>query len=90
MYLILIVRLRLLPLGIYTYGGSYSSGSKGFYRSATYQPVLTLEGRKKSGAGYYNGSAWEPCLVKYYDGSVWQNCDVKYYDGTGWIPVGAP
>lgn len=77
---------------LYLWGGSYSSGTKRFYRSSNYAPQLTLEGRKKGGMGYYNGTDWETCQIKYYVDSTtgWQDCEAKYYDGNDWIPVGGP
>ena len=36
-------------------------------------------------AGYYNGSAFVPCVPMYYDGTNWIECEWKYYNGTTWI-----
>lgn len=76
---------------LYLWGGSYSSGTKRFYRSSNYAPQLTLEGRKKSGVGYSaDGSTFEACSVNYWDGNAWNECEVQYWDGNNWIPVGGP
>lgn len=75
---------------LYLWAGSYSSNTKRFYRSSNYAPELTLEGRKKSGAGYWDGSAWRTCAVKYWTGSAWQECEAKYWNGSSWVGVGAP
>lgn len=80
------------PWFLYLWAGSYSSNTKRFYRASTYAPELTLEGRKKGGVGYYNGSSWEKCQIKYYVDSTtgWKDCEAKYWNGSAWVPVGAP
>lgn len=76
---------------IYMYCSSYT-GDYQFKKKSEVCPYLILEGRKKGGVGYYNGSTWETCQVKYYVDSTtgWQECEVKYWDGSAWVPVGGP
>ena len=86
-------------LYIYIWHGTYTAGSStsdnyGFHKNASGSITATLdiEGHKKGGVGYFDGSDWQPCQIKYYVDSTtgWQDCEAQYWDGNDWIPVGAP
>lgn len=56
---------------IYIWSGGYSTNAKGFYRSASYQPVLVLTGRKTSNFKMYDGNEWVECNASYRDNGRW-------------------
>jgi hypothetical protein len=48
-----------------------------------HRPLKTL-----SGFPHWNGTAWEPTLLRYWDGTAWSLVDLKTWTGSAWVPTG--
>ncbi|MCE4024659.1 fibronectin type III domain-containing protein [Microbacterium sp. Au-Mic1] len=72
-----------LTPGTKYYWRVYAHNARGYSASSAITNATTLSGFK-----HWNGTTWQPTILRAWDGTQWKVCQLKAWDGTTWKVCG--